>query len=114
MKPRANSPHGPDQALREAVLRRLSALDRIASASSAEAALIPLARTELTRLASGWRRLLAAHQPDHDRKCTACPRSFWRRRWPCRIWLMAHQHLIGESIPRPRPRFPNWFHPRSH
>ena len=91
-------------------MRRLSALDRIAAASSAEAALIPLARSELTRLASGWRRMLATHQPDHDRRCVACPRSLGRRRWPCRIWLMAYQHLIGESVPRPRPR--NWHLPR--
>lgn len=101
MKP----PGGPDQALREAVLRRLSALDRIASASAAESALIPLAGAELARLADGWRLLLTTHRPDRDRGCTACPRSLWRRRGPCRIWLMAYQHLVDETIPGQRHHF---------
>jgi hypothetical protein len=92
-----------DQALREAVLRRLALLDGLAVSSEPEESLIPMARAELSRLTDGWRLLLTVHQPDDDRKCVACPRSWWRRRWPCRIWLMAYEHLMGEAPPR-QPR----------
>lgn len=89
------------ETLREAVLRRLAMLDRIAASGESEFS-VPMARAELSKLATGWRLLLATHRPDADRKCMACPRSVWRRRWPCRVWQMAYQHLVDDRMPRQR------------
>ena len=96
-----------DDVLRARVLRRLAALTELAERGPAES-LLPLAGTELNRLANGWRLLLTVHQPGPDRRCRACPGSLRRRRWPCRVWLLAYQHLIGERPPRRsrRLRFP--------
>jgi hypothetical protein len=95
-----------EQALRDAVLQRLAMLDEISTSDQSES-LLPLARSELQRLANGWRLLLTVHQPDEDHRCRACPKSFLtrRRRWPCRVWLMAYQHLIGEGMPNPKRHF---------
>jgi hypothetical protein len=87
--------------LREAVLRRLALLDDAAGNADADA-LLPLARSEINRLADGWRLLLTVHQqdPEHGR-CQACPPGFLGlrgRRWPCQVWRMAHEHLIGEGV----------------
>ncbi|QFZ23127.1 hypothetical protein [Saccharothrix syringae] len=87
-----------DEALRAAVLRRLALLDEVAERGEAEA-LVPLARAELHRLADGWRLLLTVHQPDPDGRCRACPGVLRHKKWPCQVWTMAHQHLIGEAPP---------------
>jgi hypothetical protein len=94
-----------DETLRDAVLQRLALLDKVAEHGEA-AALIPLARAEIHRLADGWRLLLTMHQPDEDGRCKACPGWLRRRRWPCQIWNMAHQHLIGEGLPHRERRRP--------
>lgn len=94
-----------DEALRDAVLRRLSLLEEVAAQGEAEA-LVPLARAEIHRLADGWRLLLTVHQPDEDGRCKACPGWLRRRRWPCQVWNMAHQHLIGEGVPHRERRRP--------
>lgn len=89
-----------DESLRRAVLHRLTALEQIAENDGDLAAHLPLARSELSRLADGWRLLLTVHGAGEDGRCRACPG--WvrqRRRWPCPVWLMAHQHLLGEALP---------------
>jgi hypothetical protein len=87
-----------DETLRAAVLRRLAVLDDLARHGDADD-LLPLARTELHRLTDGWRLLLTAHQPGTDGRCRVCPARFRRRRWPCRVWTMAYQHLLGDGVP---------------
>lgn len=91
-----------DELMRAQVLRRLALLDDMAKYGEADS-LVPLARTELHRLADGWRLLLTVHQPGADGRCRACPARLRRRRWPCRVWTMAYRHLIGDGLPS-RPR----------
>jgi len=95
--PSAALAEGPERVLREAVLNRLNELDELARHADAEV-LLPLARTELSRLADGWRLLLTVHNPDETGRCRACPRRLRGRRWPCRIWRMAHEHLMDAPI----------------
>ncbi|HEX4704580.1 MAG TPA: hypothetical protein VH352_20805 [Pseudonocardiaceae bacterium] len=94
-----------DESLRAAVLRRLAMLDKLAEQGAPES-LLPLARTELHRLADGWRMLLTVHQPGQDGRCRACPARLRRRRWPCRLWTMAYQHLLGDGTPAGKRRNP--------
>jgi hypothetical protein len=94
-----------DESLRAAVLRRLDLLDQVADSGDPET-LVPLARSEISRLADGWRLLLTVHQPGPDRRCAACPRGWRGRRWPCQVWRMAHEHLIGEGLPHRERRRP--------
>jgi hypothetical protein len=93
-----------DDGMRRAVLRRLAALDQAAEQTNAGGALAPLARAELQRLADGWRLLLEVHTADEDGRCRACPGRLRKRRWPCKVWLLAHQHLIGAGTPPPPPQ----------
>ena len=97
-----------DDGMRRAVLRRLAALDQAAEQTNGGGALAPLARAELQRLADGWRLLLEVHTADEDGHCRACPGRLRKRRWPCKVWLLAHQHLIGEGTPPPRPEPSGW------
>jgi hypothetical protein len=83
--------------LRNAVLQQLARVDQVAEQGDARS-LLPLARTEIHRLADGWRLLLTVHQPKEDGRCAACTGRFRKRRWPCQVWVMAHQHLISESV----------------
>lgn len=92
-----------DESIRAAVLDRLAMLDDMAQHAEPES-LLPLARTELHRLADGWRLLLTVHEPGDDGRCRACPPGLRRRRWPCRVWTMAYQHLMGERVPSRRSR----------
>jgi hypothetical protein len=94
-----------DDVLRAAVLRRLDLLDQVAEQGD-PATLLPLARSEISRLADGWRLLLTVHQPGPDRKCAACPRGWRGKRWPCQVWRMAHEHLIGEGLPHRERKHP--------
>nr|WP_042195399.1 hypothetical protein [Kibdelosporangium sp. MJ126-NF4]CEL21984.1 hypothetical protein [Kibdelosporangium sp. MJ126-NF4]CTQ92764.1 hypothetical protein [Kibdelosporangium sp. MJ126-NF4] len=94
-----------DDMLRAAVLRRLDLLDQVAEQGD-PATLLPLARSEISRLADGWRLLLTVHQPGPDRKCNACPRGWRGKRWPCQVWRMAHEHLIGEGVTHRERRRP--------
>jgi hypothetical protein len=90
--------------IRAAVLRRLDLLDRAVMADPG--LLLPLARTEINRLTDGWRLLLTVHQRDDEGRCGACPTGIRGRRWPCPVWKMAYEQLIGEGLPhrkRTRP-----------
>ncbi|UVS81665.1 hypothetical protein [Actinokineospora sp. UTMC 2448] len=82
--------------MRAAVMRRLAMLDE-AAVRADERTLLPLARSEISRLVDGWRLLLTVHQPDADGRCHACPAGLRARRWPCQVWRMAHHHLIGDA-----------------
>ncbi|SMC85356.1 hypothetical protein [Kibdelosporangium aridum] len=97
--------HPLDDVLRAAVLRRLDLLDQVAEQGD-PGTLLPLARSEISRLADGWRLLLTVHQPGPDRRCNACPRGWRGKKWPCQVWRMAHEHLIGEGHPHRERRRP--------
>jgi hypothetical protein len=127
-------------ALRDAVLEQLAVLEHIAgddtdgpdgavlsstdsgtevTAGAADGDLearLRLARSKLYRLTDGWRLLLTVHSADADGRCQACPGRVRHRRWPCAVWLLAHHHLLGETLPRTaaRRRFlaPRWLDPR--
>ena len=94
------------EVVREAVLRRLDLLDNAAGSGDAST-LLPLARTEINRLAEGWRLLLISHGQDEEGRCAACAAERRRGpRWPCPVWQTAHEQLIGEGLPhreRTRP-----------
>ena len=90
-----------DDSVRRAVLNRLDMLDRAAGQAD-PTTLLPLARTELRRLADCWRLLLTTHRADPDGRCAACHRGHRgrrARRWPCQVWRSAHEQLIGEGVP---------------
>jgi hypothetical protein len=86
-----------DDTVRRAVLHRLDMLDRAAGHADAST-LLPLARTELRRLADGWRLLLKTHGADPDGGCHACRQGTRSRRWPCPVWRSAHEQLIGDGL----------------
>lgn len=95
---------GVHDTIRDAVLGRLEMLD--AAASAEPSTLLPLARTEINRIADGWRLLLTVHQRDEEGRCRACPTGIRGRRWPCQVWRMAYEQLIGDGVPhraRTRP-----------
>ncbi|OLF18896.1 hypothetical protein [Actinophytocola xanthii] len=91
--------------LRRAVLHRLDVLERAVDHAD-PSTLLPLARTELDRLVTGWRRLLRSHGADESGRCAACSRGILARRRPCPVWRLAHQQLLDEGPPhRARRRF---------
>jgi hypothetical protein len=97
-----------DEALRQVVLQRLALLDQVAEDGDASA-LLPLARSEMHRLADGWRLLLEVHRAEEDGRCRACPSGrLSKRRWPCQVWVLAHRHLIGEGAPQRGRRRRRW------
>jgi hypothetical protein len=92
-----------DDALRNAVLDRLDMVDLVA-AQGDPGTLLPTARTELYRLAEGFRVLLDEHRPDDDGRCRGCPTTWRGRRWPCSVWASAHRKLIGYSVAHATPQ----------
>src|SRR6266540_1515170 len=95
---------GVHDTIRDAVLGRLEMLD--AAAHAEPSTLLPLARTEINRIAEGWRLLLTVHRQDEEGRCRVCPTGIRGRRWPCQVWRTAYEQLIGEGVPhraRTRP-----------
>jgi hypothetical protein len=90
---------------RRAVLSRLADVEE-AAVQADPAKLLPLARTELCRLAESWRRLLAAHRAGPDGRCEACRSGSRARRWPCQVWRAAHEQLVGDGVPPDGRRSP--------
>ena len=95
---------GTHDTLRAAVLNRLELLDAAAGQPD-PGRLIALARTEINRLADGWRLLLTAHRYDGEGRCAGCPPGT-RARWPCQVWKTAHEQLIGEGLPHRKRAHP--------
>ncbi|MQA16043.1 MAG: hypothetical protein GEV09_18400 [Pseudonocardiaceae bacterium] len=94
-----------DRASQRAVLEQLTMLDEMAA--QAGAALPPsVARTQVRRITRGWRELLAAHQPTNRGRCPVCSGWLLRRKWPCRVWMAAHQQLIGDPYDSEPPETP--------
>lgn len=92
-----------DHRVRRAVLDRLAAVEEMAARAGATLS-APLARRQLQTITDGWRELLVQHQPDPTGRCPVCSGWLRRRRWPCKVWVTAHRHLIGdgtEPIERP-------------
>lgn len=92
-----------DRAFRRAVLERLTVIDELVEHAGPDLPL-PVARTEIRRITEGWRELLLEHQPDASGRCPVCSGWLRRRKWPCQVWITAHQQLIGETTEVPQPR----------
>lgn len=60
-----------------------------------------LSSTEITRLTSAWRAVLAAHHPDDHGRCPQCSGWWLPRKHPCTVWTIAHQHLIAADDSSP-------------
>lgn len=95
---------GAHDTVRAAVLGRLDHLDRAADADAGT--LLPLARSEIMRIADCWRVLLSAHERDGDGRCETCQHRLKGRRWPCPIWKLAYEQLIGEGLSHGRRAHP--------
>lgn len=89
-----------EKTLRDSVLSQLDQLDRAAANGEIEV-LLPVARTDMYRLAHGFRSLLNEHQPDEDGRCKVCPGTLRGRRWPCSVWTIAHRHLLADQTSAP-------------
>lgn len=92
-----------DRAYRRAVLDRLTMLDDMAARPGGTLPL-PVARTEIRRITRGWRELLTEHQPDAAARCPVCSGWWRRRKWPCQVWVTAHERLIGGQTDVLQPR----------
>jgi hypothetical protein len=79
--------------LRNAVYERLDYLDRLVSEADLPSR-ASLADSEIARMTTAWRMLLADHEPDDRGRCREC--GGWRRRrpHPCSVWTTAHKNLI--------------------
>jgi hypothetical protein len=84
-----------DRSLRRAVLERLAAVEELAACRGTPLS-VRAARIQLKSITGGWRELLLEHQPDAKGRCPVCSGWLRRRRWPCQVWVTAHEHLLGE------------------
>lgn len=85
-----------DRRLRRAVLDRLAAIEDMALRAGSHLP-VRVARSQLKTITGGWRELLEKHQPDRKGRCPVCSGWLRRRRWPCQVWMTAHEHLIGDK-----------------
>lgn len=83
-----------NRGLRRAVVERLAAVEETAVGAGSQ----PAVRTKhdhLSLITDRWREVLIEHQPDRNGRCPGCSRWLRSRRWPCQVWMTAHEHLIG-------------------
>ncbi|MFD2492950.1 hypothetical protein [Amycolatopsis jiangsuensis] len=85
------------QVLRNAVWERLDMLTELAQRADAPS-LVSVARSELPRLAEGWRAMLQAHEPDERGDCPTCSTRWHRCKAPCSVWQVAHEHLVAGGL----------------
>jgi hypothetical protein len=85
------------QVLRNAVWERLDRLTDVANDADAPA-LISVARSELPRLAEGWRAILRVHEPDERGDCPTCSTRWHKCKAPCSVWQVAHDHLVAGGL----------------
>jgi hypothetical protein len=71
--------------IRQAVLDRLDQLDHLVPTSAH------------LRLTAAWRALLAQHQPGADDCCRLCAGRRSTRRFPCPVWTIAREYLLGRG-----------------
>jgi len=95
--------HVLGQVLRNAVWERLDMLSDLGKRAD-DVSLASVARTEVPRLAEGWRQMLQAHEPDERGDCPACSTRRHRSKAPCSVWQVAHDHLIAGGLANQRPR----------
>lgn len=71
--------------LRDAMINRLRTLDALAH------------KADRKNLTAAMREILALYQPDSHGRCRACSHG-WRHqcKFPCRVWLIAHRHLLAQ------------------
>lgn len=91
-----------DRRLRRAVLQRLAAIEDMALRAGSQLP-VRVARSQLKTITGGWRDLLSKHQPDRSGRCPICSGWLRRRRWPCQVWMTAHEHLIGDKPQAAQP-----------
>lgn len=89
--------------LNQAVFERLDYLDGLVDAAD-ERSLSALADTEIVRLTDTVREILAQHDVDDHGRCRQCSGWFRHRRYPCSVWTVAHQQLIGSFNGSPSSR----------
>ncbi|MBV9011411.1 MAG: hypothetical protein JO272_05070 [Pseudonocardiales bacterium] len=92
-----------DRRVRRAVLERLAGIEEMAARASAVLS-APSARRHITAITGVWRELLSQHLPDSTGRCTICSGWLRRRHWPCKVWMTAQRHLLGDD-PEPIKRF---------
>ncbi|MFJ8910519.1 hypothetical protein [Amycolatopsis sp. NPDC102389] len=85
------------QVLRNAVWERLDMLSDLANRADAQS-LVSVARSELPRLAEGWRAMLQAHEPDERGDCPTCSTRWHKCKAPCSVWQVAHEHLVAGGL----------------
>nr|WP_052478227.1 hypothetical protein [Kibdelosporangium sp. MJ126-NF4]CTQ91915.1 hypothetical protein [Kibdelosporangium sp. MJ126-NF4] len=74
--------------LRDAMVVRLNGLDTLARKVDTPA-------VELRSLTAAMREILDLHRPDSNGRCRGCSTGRRRQcRFPCRVWLIAHRHLL--------------------
>lgn len=90
--------HRFSEVLATEVIERLARLDRIAAGEPRTPAEVARIRHGLAEAVAAWRRLLDRHRADDHDRCPKCRTWFGLRRvrWPCRVWLTAHEHLVTD------------------